>query len=84
MIPLSAYTIDPANNVTDYEGPAGCLCKKNANTCLTCDPLTNLKNGACNCEFNYNLTINNDNNTMTVSIENVELSDMLALDQSTI
>jgi hypothetical protein len=26
MIPLPAYAINPANNVTDYEGPAGCLC----------------------------------------------------------
>jgi len=69
------YIIEPDGGVTDYNGPAGCLCEESSSTCNVCSPFTDLKNGKCQCGFEYDFEIDADGNNATLHIQNVILSE---------
>ena len=75
-----SYEIKPEGGLTDFDGPAGCLCEKNENTCNVCSPFTDLDDGKCECTFEYEFDIDSSKNNATLSIQNVILSDNLFKD----
>jgi hypothetical protein len=79
-----SYTIQPDGGLTDYQGPAGCLCDKSSTVCSVCAPFTDLTNGKCQCTFEYDFQIDTDGNNATLSVQNVELTEDLFNDCASI